>query len=272
MSDLRFQYQYWSNKNHSRCRRNMFPCVGGTLPALLPFSAPISHSNAAIGPNVNAPQARNTRRYQVTESLNAKGPTGSNSEETPLAPLSAGLWGFCAPFAAAPGSPEFISSTLGPGLTANFFRSFLASNPTDFEPAVLESGQRHLHWDWVGSVSRALPSDQNLSTASTGCSSRTPGRFVKLHFELRPRLDRADGFYNSGSALFSSTSLGITISAPRRIISANSRRRSASPGARSRTTRPSSVRAAAFIGTAHPDTISCGSRLPSGRWAMGARR
>ncbi|MGP0071394.1 MAG: carboxypeptidase regulatory-like domain-containing protein, partial [Bryobacteraceae bacterium] len=71
VNDIRFQYNYWANHNlqalPSQC---VYPCIGSTLPELLTIlGTNFAFGNAAIGPNVNAPQARNTRRFEIVEGL-----------------------------------------------------------------------------------------------------------------------------------------------------------------------------------------------------------
>ena len=63
MNDLRFQYNYWNNHNtpavSSDCSA---PCVAGSLPNVFYFQG---SNQQAIGPNFNAPQGRNTRRFEI---------------------------------------------------------------------------------------------------------------------------------------------------------------------------------------------------------------
>jgi hypothetical protein len=109
VNDLRFQYQYWSNKNlqslPSECQS---PCVGGTLPAILTvLGTNFGFGNAAIGPNVNAPQARATRRYQLNDNISwQKGAHRFKFGGDLNKVRSAGLWGFCTPFCEGVYSPE----------------------------------------------------------------------------------------------------------------------------------------------------------------------
>ena len=79
VNDIRFQYNYWNNHNDQSgpgaCNS---PCVaGGTIPNLF-GGAPLAFPNVftflgsnmpAIGPNFNAPQGRNTRRFELVEAL-----------------------------------------------------------------------------------------------------------------------------------------------------------------------------------------------------------
>jgi hypothetical protein len=112
VNDLRFQYNYWNNHNlpasASDCSA---PCVAGVLPNVYFF---FGSNQSAIGPNFNAPQGRNTRRFELVDSLSwQKGahrirfggdlnPTASN-----------GYWGFCTPMCVAAFSADFTYATFG---------------------------------------------------------------------------------------------------------------------------------------------------------------
>jgi hypothetical protein len=117
VNDVRFQYNYWNNKNTQSVPSDCSdPCVAGSLPNIFTF---VGSNAPAVGPNFNAPQARNTRRFEFVEALTwAKGshrfkfggdlnPTRSN-----------GLWGFCTPLCVGAFAPEFITSNIVPAYGA----------------------------------------------------------------------------------------------------------------------------------------------------------
>ena len=141
VNDIRFQYNYWNNKNlqasPSACQ---FPCIGvspaGTpigqqIPELLSIvGTNFAFGNAAIGPNVNAPQGRNTRRFEVVESLSWQ--IGSHrikfgGDANPT--YSAGTWGFCTPGCIGAYGPEFTRATLQGVLGAPTFNALFPKLP-----------------------------------------------------------------------------------------------------------------------------------------------
>src|SRR5271168_292222 len=96
------------------CRRIVRRPVAGSLPNVFYF---YGSNFPAIGPNFNSPQARNTRRYELVESLswqigNHRLKFGGDLNPT----YSAGLWGFCTPMCVGAVSPTFINSILPPSL------------------------------------------------------------------------------------------------------------------------------------------------------------
>jgi hypothetical protein len=112
INDVRVQYNYWNNHNvqsvASDCAE---PCTAGAgLPNVFFF---LGSNQTPIGPNFNAPQARNTRRIEVTESISwQKGAHrmkfGGDANPT----YSNGLWGFCTPMCVAAFSPTYIKSVV----------------------------------------------------------------------------------------------------------------------------------------------------------------
>jgi Carboxypeptidase regulatory-like domain len=124
VNDIRFQYNYWNNHNiqasPSACQ---FPCIGvspagtpigQTVPEFLSIvGTNFAFGNAAIGPNVNAPQARNTRRFELVEGLSWQKGSHRIKFGGDLNPTkSAGLWGFCTPACIGGYGPEFTRATL----------------------------------------------------------------------------------------------------------------------------------------------------------------
>jgi hypothetical protein len=136
VNDVRFQYNYWNNHNlqasPSACT---FPCVGASLPEMLSIvGTNFGFGNAAIGPNVNAPQARNTRRFELVESLSwLKGSHRLKFGTDLNLTNSNGLWGFCTPACIGAYGPEFVKGILGGVLGPAFGAVF----PT--LPAVIRS-------------------------------------------------------------------------------------------------------------------------------------
>lgn len=121
VNDLRIQYNYWNNHNlpasPSDCSG---PCTAGTLPAVV-FFVPGS-ALPAVGPNLNSPQARNTRRYELVESLSWQKGSHRLKFGGDLNPTySAGLWGFCTPMCVGAVSPTFIRQILPPFLVSALF-------------------------------------------------------------------------------------------------------------------------------------------------------
>ena len=128
VNDLRVQYNYWNNHNDQATAADCSaPCVAGFQPGLeqsgliggrLPNVFYFYGSNfPAVGPNFNAPQARNTRRYEFVETLSwQKGSHrfkfGGDANPT----YSAGLWGFCTPMCVGAFTPEATTALLGKAL------------------------------------------------------------------------------------------------------------------------------------------------------------
>jgi len=141
VNDIRFQYNYWNNHNNqaqpSVCT---FPCIG-VSPAGSPLSQQIPEllsivgtnfgfGNAAIGPNVNAPQARNTRRFELVEALSWQKGSHRLRFGGDLNPTySAGLWGFCTPACVGAYGPEFTRNTLQPILGTATFNALFPTLP-----------------------------------------------------------------------------------------------------------------------------------------------
>ena len=129
VNDLRFQYNYWNNHNFPATSSDCSaPCVGGSLPNVFTF---LGSNFPAVGPNFNAPQARNTRRFELVESLSWQKGSHRLKFGGDLNPTnSAGLWGFCTPLCVGAYSPEFIRNTFGPA-TALIFPTLPTTLKTD---------------------------------------------------------------------------------------------------------------------------------------------
>jgi hypothetical protein len=115
VNDLRFQYNYWNNHNlpavSSDCSA---PCVAGpnTLPSV---DFLVGTNQPALGPNLNSPQARNTRRFEFNDNLSWQKGSHRIKFGADLNPTySAGLWGFCTPMCLGAVSPTFINQLFGP--------------------------------------------------------------------------------------------------------------------------------------------------------------
>lgn len=112
VNDIRFQYNYWSNHNSQAVASDCsLPCVAGSLPNVFTF---VGSNMPAVGPNFNAPQGRNTRRFELIESLSWQKGSHQLKFGGDLNPTaSAGLWGFCTPVCLGAYSPEYIRATFG---------------------------------------------------------------------------------------------------------------------------------------------------------------
>jgi hypothetical protein len=112
VNDARFQYNYWGNRNNQAVAGDCSaPCAAGVLPNVFY----VNGSNfPAVGPNFNAPQGRNTRRYELIEALSwqkGKHRMKFGGDVNPTG--SIGLWGFCTPLCTAAFSPTFLQKTFG---------------------------------------------------------------------------------------------------------------------------------------------------------------
>lgn len=114
VNDIRFQYNYWNNHNGQALPSDCSaPCVAGTLPTVF---AVVGTNYPAVGPNFNAPQGRNTRRFEIVEALSWQKGSHRLKFGGDLNPTySNGLWGFCTPMCLGAFSQEFIAN-LGYGV------------------------------------------------------------------------------------------------------------------------------------------------------------
>ena len=129
VNDFRFQYNYWNNHNNQSVASDCSaPCVAGSLPNVFFFQG----SNfPAVGPNFNAPQARNTRRFELTDTLSWQKGTHRFKVGGDLNPTkSAGLWGFCTPLCTGAFSPEFVRAALTPAIGAGGIAALFPNLPT----------------------------------------------------------------------------------------------------------------------------------------------
>jgi hypothetical protein len=112
VNDLRLQYNYWGNHNNQAVASDCAaPCAAGVLPNVFY----VQGSNfPAVGPNFNAPQGRNTRRFEIIEALSWQKGNHRLKFGGDLNPTrSIGLWGFCTPLCTAAFSPTFLQKTFG---------------------------------------------------------------------------------------------------------------------------------------------------------------
>jgi hypothetical protein len=129
VNDLRVQYNYWNNKDAQSVSADCSgPCVAGVLPNFFTF---VGSNEPAIGPNFNAPQGRNTRRFELIESLiwqkgSHRLKFGGDMNPT----YSNGLWGFCTPMCMGAFSPTFVRNTLIPAIGAAGVAALFPTLPT----------------------------------------------------------------------------------------------------------------------------------------------
>ncbi|HLG96015.1 MAG TPA: carboxypeptidase regulatory-like domain-containing protein [Bryobacteraceae bacterium] len=130
VNDLRVQYNYWNNHNlpavASDCSA---PCVAGSLPNVVFF---VGTNQQSIGPNLNSPQARNTRRYEFVDGISWQ--KGSHrlkfgGDLNPTA--SAGLWGFCTPMCLGAVSPTFLREVVPAQFVSLLFPTLPTTLKTD---------------------------------------------------------------------------------------------------------------------------------------------
>jgi hypothetical protein len=117
VNDARLQYSYWSNHNllslPSECVEPN--CIGGGLPGLLAvLGTNVGFGGAAVGANPNAPQTRNTRRYEFDDSVNwALGSHRLKFGGQVMRIPSVGQWGFCTPYCEGIFGPATLNGAFG---------------------------------------------------------------------------------------------------------------------------------------------------------------
>ena len=164
VNDLRFQYNYWNNHNNQSVASDCGgPCVAGTLPNIFTF---VGGNMPAIGPNFNAPQARNTRRFELVETLSWQKGSHRFKFGGDLNPTkSAGLWGFCTPLCAGAFSPTYLTGLFGASAPAIFPAAFkgIKTDADALNLPVLNLGASIFSGTGVGVVSLpgAYDYDQN---------------------------------------------------------------------------------------------------------------
>jgi len=128
VNDLRFQYNYWNNHNYQAAASDCSaPCVAGCLPNIFTF---FGSNMPAVGPNFNAPQGRNSRRYEIIENLIwQKGAHRLKFGGDVNPTISAGLWGFCTPLCVGAFSPTYVKAVLTPLLGAAGIAGYFPTMP-----------------------------------------------------------------------------------------------------------------------------------------------
>ncbi|HLG96014.1 MAG TPA: carboxypeptidase regulatory-like domain-containing protein [Bryobacteraceae bacterium] len=155
VNDARVQYNYWNNHNNQATPSDCSaPCVAGRLPNVFYFQG---SNQPAIGPNFNAPQARNTRRFELVDTLSWQKGSHRFKFGGDLNPTkSAGLWGFCTPMCVAAFSPTFVRAAVPSSLVGVLFPTLPTQLKTDADVLnlpVLNLGSSIFSGIGVGGVS-----------------------------------------------------------------------------------------------------------------------
>ncbi|HYL39364.1 MAG TPA: carboxypeptidase regulatory-like domain-containing protein [Bryobacteraceae bacterium] len=203
VNDLRFQYNYWNNHNlpavASDCSA---PCVAGSLPNVV-FFIP-GEALPAVGPNLNSPQGRNTRRIELVDGLswqkgNHRMKFGGDLNPT----YSNGLWGFCTPMCVGAVSPTFIREILPPSSVGFLFPKLPTALTSDAQ--VLNLPVWNLNpsiFSGVGVGNVPLPSSYDYNQNTNYDQFRA---YFQDVWKIRPNLtvnygfawNAQTGFYNS---------------------------------------------------------------------------
>jgi hypothetical protein len=117
VSDFRFSYQYWQNRNLFPTENECPGCLGLGFPQLN-----LVGSNVALGNTSNATQGRDLRRFQFTENVTwQKGAHrirfGGEWEYAP----GTGFWGYCDPGCLAVATPELVRGAVPASLIPVLF-------------------------------------------------------------------------------------------------------------------------------------------------------
>jgi hypothetical protein len=138
VNDLRFQYNYWNNHNQQSVASDCsLPCVAGLVPnpaggtVTMPNVFTFFGSNMpAVGPNFNAPQGRNTRRFELVDVISWQKGAHRWKFGGDLNPTkSAGLWGFCTPLCVGAFSPDYTRAALVGALGTPTFNALFPTLP-----------------------------------------------------------------------------------------------------------------------------------------------
>jgi len=132
VNDVRVQYNYWNNHNDQSVSSDCSgPCVAGpALPNVVFCVGPCS--GMSFGPNLNSPQARNTRRYELVEGISWQKGSHRIKFGGDLNPTySAGLWGFCTPMCVGAVSPTLINAVVPSSLVPLLFPTMPTALKTD---------------------------------------------------------------------------------------------------------------------------------------------
>jgi hypothetical protein len=203
VNDLRFQYNYWNNHNDQAVASDCSsPCIAGSLPNIFTF---LGSNLPAVGPNFNAPQARNTRRFELVETLSWQRGNHRFKFGGDLNPTnSAGLWGFCTPQCTGAFSPDYLANAFGgAAVAASIFGAAAFNIKTDKDVLnlpVLNIGSSIFSGVGVGSV--PLPGAYNYDENRHYDQYRA---FFQDVWKIRPNFtfnyglawNAQTGFYNS---------------------------------------------------------------------------
>jgi hypothetical protein len=104
VSDFRFAYHYWNNRNLFPTENECRGCIGLGLPSIS-----IQGSGVTVGNTTNAPQGRDVRRYNIVENMTWQRGThrmrfGGTIENSPFN----GFWAFGEPAAANVFGPDLL--------------------------------------------------------------------------------------------------------------------------------------------------------------------
>ncbi len=166
VNDLRFQYNYWGNHNYQAVPSDCSaPCTAGILPTIYTV---VGSNAAAMGPNFNAPQGRNTRRFELVEALSWQKGSHRLKFGGDLNPTnSAGLWGFCTPMCVGSFSPSYLKASFA-GPAAALIPALWPTTPTSLKTEadalnlpVLNLASSIFSGVGVGSVSTPAAYDYN---------------------------------------------------------------------------------------------------------------
>jgi hypothetical protein len=117
VSDFRFSYQYWQNRNLFPTSAECGGCLGLNYPQLS-----LVGSNVTLGNTSNATQGRDLRRFQFTENVTWQ--KGSHrirfGGEWEYAPGTV-FWGYCDPGCLAVATPELVRGAVPAGLIPVLF-------------------------------------------------------------------------------------------------------------------------------------------------------
>ncbi len=117
VNDARIQYMYWSNHNLQSLPSDCVEptCIGGGLPGILAvLGTNVGYGGAAVGANPNAPQTRNTRRYEFSDTVNwIRGTHRVKFGGELMRIPSVGQWGFCSPYCEGIFGPATLNGAFG---------------------------------------------------------------------------------------------------------------------------------------------------------------
>jgi hypothetical protein len=206
INDAHFQFNYWNNHNNpavtsdcsAPCVANTITQANGTSVAMPNVFTFVGSNFPAMGPNFNAPQGRNSRRYEVTDALswqlhNHRLKFGGDSNRI----ISAGEWGFCTPLCTGAFSPSYIkavgASALFPGMP-----SVLTSDAQVLNLPDLNIGSSIFSGVGVGNPSTPAPYDQSQHEGQSQYRL-----FVQDVWKVRPNFTINYGFaWNAQVGLF----------------------------------------------------------------------